>query len=67
MGHNLLFIFTDQQRADSLGCYGSTTGATPNLDSLAEESLVFENAYVTQPTCTPSRASILTGLYPHNH
>ena len=65
--HNLLFIFTDQQRADSLGCYGSTTGATPNLDRLAEESLVFENAYVTQPTCTPSRASILTGLYPHNH
>lgn len=67
MRRNLIFIFTDQQRADTLGCYGSQLGATPNLDQLATESVVFENAYVTQPTCTPSRASIMTGLYPHNH
>jgi arylsulfatase A-like enzyme len=64
---NLLFIFTDQQRADTLGCYGNSLVQTPVLDALARESFVFENAYVTQPVCTPSRASILTGLYPHTH
>lgn len=64
---NLLFIFTDQQRADSLGCYGNDIAITPNLNRLAAESLVFENAYVTQPTCTPSRASIMTGRFPHGN
>lgn len=62
---NLLFIFTDQQRADSLGCYGNSLVQTPTLDRLARESFVFENCYVTQPVCTPSRSSIMTGLYPH--
>ena len=62
---NLLFIFTDQQRRDTLSCYGSCQALTPNLDSLASESFVFQNAYVTQPVCTPSRSSIMTGLYPH--
>ena len=64
---NLLFIFTDQQRADTLGCYGNRVVETPNLDALAERSFVFENAYVSQPVCTPSRATIMTGLYPHTH
>ena len=62
---NLLFIFTDQQRADTLGCYGNSLVQTPNLDGLAETSILFENAYVTQPVCTPARSSIMTGLYPH--
>ena len=62
---NLLFIFTDQQRADTLGCYGNRLVQTPNLDRLAGESVLFENAYVTQPVCTPARSSIMTGLYPH--
>ena len=62
---NLLFIFTDQQRADTLGCYGNRLVETPNLDRLASEGVLFENAYVTQPVCTPSRSSIMTGLYPH--
>ena len=61
---NLLFILTDQQRRDSMRCYGNDWIETPHLDSLAEQSFVFENAYVTQPVCTPSRASIMTGLYP---
>ena len=62
---NLLFLFTDEQRADTLGAYGNERIHTPNLDRLASESTLFERAYATQPVCTPSRASILTGLYPH--
>lgn len=64
---NLLFILTDQQRPDTLGCYGNNLIKTPNLDILARESSVFENAYVSQPICTPSRATIMTGLYPQAH
>jgi len=64
---NLLFIFTDEQRFDTLGCYGNRIIQTPNLNALAERSVVFENAYVTQSVCTPSRSSILTGLYPHTN
>ena len=62
---NILFILTDQQRQDSLACYGNDWIETPNLNRIADRSFVFENAYVTQPVCTPSRASIMTGLYPH--
>jgi len=62
---NLLFIFTDEQRCDTMGCYGNTRIETPNLNALAERSVAFENAYVTQPVCTPSRSSIMTGLWPH--
>ena len=62
---NILFVLTDQQRQDSLACYGNGWIETPNLNAVADRSFVFENAYVTQPVCTPSRASIMTGLYPH--
>ena len=62
---NLVFIISDQQRRDSMGCYGSRWAHTPNLDKLASSSYIFENAYVTQAVCTPARASIMTGLYPH--
>ncbi|MCZ6678057.1 MAG: sulfatase-like hydrolase/transferase [Candidatus Poribacteria bacterium] len=62
---NLLFIFTDQQRADTLRCYGNDQIHVPALNTLAEESFVFENAYVSQPVCSPSRATMLTGLWPH--
>ena len=61
---NLLFIFTDEQRADTLSAYGSKSVIMPNINSLAEKSYVFENCYVTSPVCTPSRASIVTGLIP---
>lgn len=64
---NLLFIFTDQQRYDTVGPYGNPNIKTPNLDKLAESSAVFKRAYVAQPVCTPARATIMTGLYPHNH
>jgi len=62
---NLLFIFTDEQRYDTMGAYGSRRIETPNLDRLTSHSVVFERAYVTQSVCTPSRSSIMTGLYPH--
>ena len=64
---NLLFIFTDQQRYDTLACYGNDWIETPNLNKLADRSFVFERAYVTQPICTPARSSIMTGLYPHTN
>ncbi len=65
-GHpNILFIFTDQQRADTMACYGNTLIRTPNLNALASRSFVFENGYVSSPICTPSRATIMTGLWPH--
>ena len=62
---NIVFIFSDQQRYDTLACYGNDWIQTPNLNALADESFVFERAYVTQPVCTPARSSIVTGLYPH--
>jgi arylsulfatase A-like enzyme len=63
---NILFVLTDQQRYDSLACYGNNWIEAPTLNSLADESFVFDAAYVTQPVCTPARASILTGLYPQS-
>ena len=62
---NILFIFTDQQRADTMACYGNDLIETSNLNSLAAGSFVFENGYVSSPICTPSRSTILTGLWPH--
>ena len=62
---NILFIFTDQQRADTMACYGNDLIETPNLNSLVAGSFVFENGYVSSPICTPSRSTILTGLWPH--
>jgi len=62
---NLLFIYTDEQRYDTLRCYGNDIIEMPNLNALAESATVFNRAYVSQPVCTPSRASLLTGLTPH--
>jgi arylsulfatase A-like enzyme len=64
---NILFLYTDEQRTDTLRCYGNPVGIMPNVDRLAAESIVFERAYCTQPVCTPSRGSLLTGLYAHAH
>ena len=61
---NVVVILSDQQRWDTLACYGNDWIQTPRLNRLAEESAVFEAAYVTQPVCVPARASIMTGLYP---
>lgn len=61
---NILWICTDQQRWDTLGCYGNQHVETPNLDRLAAGGVLFERAYCQCPVCTPSRASFLTGRYP---
>jgi arylsulfatase A-like enzyme len=64
---NVLFIWTDEQRADTMKVYGNNKIHTPNLNKLASESIVFEHAYVSQPVCTPSRSTVLTGLWPHSN
>jgi arylsulfatase A-like enzyme len=64
---NVILITTDQQRKDSLGCYGSDFVHTPNLDRLAREGVQFERSYCTSPVCTPSRASIYSGKYVSKH
>ncbi|MCF7946263.1 MAG: sulfatase-like hydrolase/transferase, partial [Spirochaetia bacterium] len=58
---NILIIMTDQQRFDSLSCYGNAGVSTPNLDRLGGEGVQFDNCYANNPICTPSRASMLTG------
>ncbi|MCL2106606.1 MAG: sulfatase-like hydrolase/transferase [Oscillospiraceae bacterium] len=60
---NILFLFSDQQRHDTLGCYNPDIGFTPRLDQLAGEGLRFENAFTCQPVCGPARACLQTGLY----
>jgi arylsulfatase A-like enzyme len=59
---NVLIVTTDQQRFDSLRCYGSEFVHTPNLDRLAAEGALLERAYCCNPVCMPSRASIFSGL-----
>jgi arylsulfatase A-like enzyme len=62
---NLILFLPDQQRADTLACYGGVKVHAPNLNKLASESVIFERAYVTHPVCTPSRSSLMTGTWPH--
>jgi arylsulfatase len=62
---NLILFLPDQQRADTLACYGGVKVHAPNLNKLASESMIFERAYVTHPVCTPSRSSLMTGTWPH--
>jgi|688.fasta_scaffold17038_2 arylsulfatase A-like enzyme len=64
---NIIFILTDDQRADSLGCMGNPVVKTPNLDRLAEDGTLFVNATVTSTLCTPSRASFFTGQFERTH
>lgn len=62
---NILFITTDQQRRDSLPCYGLSFMHTPALDRLAREGIVFDNCSSVSPVCQPARASFMLGQYPH--
>jgi arylsulfatase A-like enzyme len=61
---NIVFIITDQQHAGMLSCTGNSHVSTPHLDRLAAEGIRFEKAYCTNPVCTPSRFSMMTGVYP---
>ena len=62
---NVLLLWTDEQRADTMAAYGNRKIHAPSLNRLASESVVFRNAYVSQPVCTPSRSTVMTGLWPH--
>ncbi|MES2393002.1 MAG: sulfatase-like hydrolase/transferase [Acidobacteriota bacterium] len=62
---NILWICTDEQRADTLGGFNNSFLHTPRLRKLIDESVTFTNAFVQTPICSPSRASFLTGRYPH--
>ncbi|MFW6302985.1 MAG: sulfatase [Candidatus Sumerlaeota bacterium] len=64
---NLLFIYTDEQAISTLKAYGNDQIEMPNLNRFSEQCVVFEKAYVTQPVCTPSRSTLLTGQYPHSN
>jgi len=64
---NVVFILTDDQRSDALGCMGHPHLKTPHIDRLANEGLLFKNHFCTTSLCSPSRASILGGLYAHSH
>jgi len=63
---NVIVIYTDDQGAIDLGCYGSDDIYSPNIDKLAKEGIRFTQAYVAAPVCSPSRAALLTGKYPQN-
>jgi arylsulfatase A-like enzyme len=64
---NILFIMTDDHAAHAISAYGSRVNETPQIDRLAREGMLFRNTFVTNSICTPSRASILTGLYSHKN
>ncbi len=64
---NIVFILSDNQRYDFMGCAGHPFVKTPAMDRLAEEGVLFTNAFVTTSLCSPSRASFLTGQYAHTH
>ena len=64
---NVLFILCDDLRPDALGCYGSKHVKTPHIDRLAAGGVRFTSGFCTTSLCSPSRASILTGLYAHAH
>ena len=63
---NILLIVSEDNGPE-LGCYGDPFARTPHLDRLASEGIRFDRAYVPQAGCSQSRASFLTGLYPHQH
>jgi arylsulfatase A-like enzyme len=64
---NVIVFYTDQQRADSLGCMGNGLARTPNLDALAARGVLYRRHYAVNPVCMPSRCSFYTGLYPQAH
>ena len=64
---NVVWIITDEQRTDSLGCYGSPWARSPYLDDVARTGVRFENCIVQSPVCVPSRTSMMTGRYAHSY
>ena len=67
MGRKILFVTTDQQRYDALGCNGGTIAATPVIDALAQAGIVYRRAYTQNTECMPARSTMLTGQHPRTH
>ncbi len=67
MGRKILFITTDQQRYDTLGCNGGTIARTPVIDAVAAQGVRYERAHPQSVVCMPSRSTILTGQHPSTH
>ena len=63
---NIVYLFCDELRQDALGCYGNPGMHTPNIDEISKNGTLFENCFCNSPICVPSRASLLTGLYPED-
>lgn len=63
---NIVYIIVDDQRYDAMG-FVNSDAVTPNMDAMAKDGTYFKNAFVTTSLCGPSRASVLTGMYAHNH
>jgi len=64
---NVLFILVDQHRADCIGCYGNGEIRTPHIDALAADGTRYPQTFCAYPVCTPSRYSLISGLYVHQH
>ena len=64
---NIVVFCTDQQRADSLGCYGNPDARTPNIDEIASRGMCFDNHLTPNQICSPSRGTMITGRYPRHH
>ncbi len=64
---NIIYLFSDQHRHDAMGCAGNPVVQTPNLDTMADDGVRFTRAYCQSPVCQPSRASVITGWYTHQH
>jgi choline-sulfatase len=61
---NIIMVMCDQMRFDRFGAMGDVNVLTPNIDALSQEGMLFKNAYCPSPVCSPSRASVKTGLFP---
>lgn len=64
---NIILFMADQLRFDAIGCYGNKEIRTPNIDKIALSGSTFDNHFISNPVCSPSRCSVLTGRYPKNH
>lgn len=64
---NIIYLMTDDQRADTLGCMGNSIIQTPNIDKMASQGVLFKNAFVTTAICMTNRACVFTGQYAARH
>src|SRR3984957_2870724 len=67
MGRKILFVTTDQQRYDALGCTGGSIARTPVIDALAENGIVYRRAHNQNTVCMPARSTMITGQYVRTH